>query len=175
MHTYPCRICSYLIALFVLLAGCNGDMSPLKGRVTFSDDGMPVKMGRIVFQNEHHSANGKIDESGYYTVGSLKDSDGLPPGEYNIILQGVVESLGNDAYGHSLEITLIDPKYSQRDQSGLSFVVAPGKNTFDVVVDRISERDKKRLLNEIEDRKISAEKEKRANDISARKQAGVQK
>ena len=68
------------VVLFVFLfqAGCSNHV-PLRGTVTFSDDGAPLPNGMVIFEAGAFSAVGPIKPDGTYRVGSLKENDGIPP------------------------------------------------------------------------------------------------
>lgn len=123
-----------VLLLLLTLAGC-GKMSHVRGKVTFSD-GSPVPCGMVIFQQTNYQARGDIQPDGSYRMGSLKKSDGLPPGTYSVFLSGVVENKPEGDLGMIETIELVDPKFTGSD-SGLTFTVEKGKNRFDFSVDRL--------------------------------------
>jgi len=62
--------------------GC-GNHVKVKGTVTYSDTGEPVKFGMVVFNGEKQVGRGAIKD-GKYSVGLIKDGDGVPRGTYTI-------------------------------------------------------------------------------------------
>jgi len=70
----------FLMCLFVF--GC-GNHVKVKGTVTYSDIGEPVKFGMVVFNGEKLVGRGAIKD-GKYSVGRIIDGDGIPRGTYTI-------------------------------------------------------------------------------------------
>ena len=73
----PCLLLACLFA-----TGCSNSVS-ITGRVTYSDNGEPVKSGMVVFAGDKETGRGTIKD-GHYSVGLFKDGDGLPPGTYTV-------------------------------------------------------------------------------------------
>ena len=71
-----------LILLCLFTIGCGKNVS-VKGTVTYSDTGEPVKFGMVVFTGEKEIARGAI-KNGKYSIGLIKDGDGIPPGSYTV-------------------------------------------------------------------------------------------
>jgi hypothetical protein len=69
-----------IVCLFAL--GCNQNVK-VTGTVTYSDNGDPVKFGTVVFTGEKEFARGTIND-GKYSVGLIKDGEGIPPGTYTV-------------------------------------------------------------------------------------------
>ena len=76
------RILGVLILALLFATGCSGNVA-VKGRVTYSDNGEPVQSGLVVFIGEKEMGRGAI-KNGRYSVGLLKDGDGIPPGTYTV-------------------------------------------------------------------------------------------
>ncbi|MGL6193598.1 MAG: hypothetical protein ACRC2T_02110 [Thermoguttaceae bacterium] len=138
------------VLVFICLAavGCNNGNVPLKGKVTFSDDGAPLTSGAVVFEGENIRASGKLDNQGIYVVGTKSDKDGIPPGTYKVALVGAGASDGNmeiqDASGNvgsGLQIfkAVVDTKFTNPQTSGLTITVDRSTKTFDFEVDRPQE------------------------------------
>ena len=140
---------SFLLSLVVLLVavGCSNKV-PLSGTVTFSDDGAPLTQGAIFFQSDKIRAQGNIQKDGTYTVGTDKQTDGLPRGAYQVYITGTASlafvadsSMFADGGGQrTVETQVIDSKYSDPATSGLSFTVDGKTRTFDIQVERYSRR-----------------------------------
>jgi hypothetical protein len=126
----------YLLSIFILAAGCSGNM-PVSGKVTFSDDGSPVPVGMVVFDDGINMARAPIQPDGTFVMGFNKDGDGVPPGTYGVTIVGTVKLLDNpdDVYPPPSE-ELVDLKYSDKATSGLSITVDGSKKTFDIKVER---------------------------------------
>lgn len=135
----PIRATSFLTIVFVsfLSLGCGNSNCRLGGKITFSDDGSPLGRGTVCFDDGVVTARGSINEQGVYTVGSLKENDGLPPGEYRVFIIGAI----NPAV--SGEASVIDARYDSPSTSGLSLKVDGTTRSYDFSVDRATAERKK--------------------------------
>lgn len=70
----------FLVSLFAL--GCSQYVK-VSGTVTYSDNGEVVQSGTVVFTGDKEIAQGIIKD-GKYSVGRIKDGDGVLPGTYTI-------------------------------------------------------------------------------------------
>jgi len=133
--------------------GCGDGNVRLGGKVTFSDTQEPLTRGEIHFSTPTFLARAIIQPDGTYTVGSLKEADGLPPGTYAIAvvhtmegsgaLASMVEQTVLDSRGLArtiAETPLIDPKYNNKETSGLSVTVDKSTKVFNFEVDRFQPR-----------------------------------
>lgn len=138
------RFLFLFLILMISLSGCSKNVS-VSGKVTF-EDGSPLKIGSVVFENATMSARGELNENGEYKLGSTKESNGLPKGEYKVFIVGAVEEIIDDSASDSYEGNsamsgqmtrstkeLIDSKFKFPEKSGLSCSVQ-GKTTFDITV-----------------------------------------
>jgi len=128
------------LIITIAFVGCSQHV-PLSGKVTFSDDGSPVTFGNVFFLTPATVAQAGIREDGTYTVGSIKETDGMPKGEYQVYL--VVEQLTTrEAGGQSENVytSLIDPRHTNPETSGLTFTADGKTRTFNITVDRYSGR-----------------------------------
>jgi len=128
----------FLIAFIVLpllLIGCSNHVQ-LSGTVTYSDDGTPLETGMVVFETETFYSRGVILEGGKYTLITHKPKDGLPPGKYQVYVNGAIRSELLPDGTVAAEIPLITSKYSSPDTSGLEIDVDRSTKTFDFQVDR---------------------------------------
>ena len=71
-----------LLLVCLVASGCSQYVK-VSGTVTYSDTGEPVQFGSVLFENEQEGGRGTI-ENGKYSVGRIKDGDGIPPGTYTI-------------------------------------------------------------------------------------------
>ena len=71
-----------LLLVCLCAVGCGKNVK-VTGTVTYSDNGEPVKSGTIIFANEKEAGRAAIQD-GKYTIGFLKEGDGIPPGKYTI-------------------------------------------------------------------------------------------
>jgi hypothetical protein len=133
------RSCLHSIVVVVALValGC-GDPNRVNvtGKVTFSDDGSPLKRGVVCFDNDKIMARGTLKADGSYAIGVEKDGRGIPPGSYKVSIFFAQEELPGGA-PHALRYNkLIDDKYASRHTSGIELVVEPSTTRFDITVDR---------------------------------------
>ena len=128
----------YTLILLALLTGCGGNGNvPLKGTVTFIDDGTPLTQGTVAFRKDGKISRGSIKEDGTFIVGTEKETDGLPPGNYQIYISGSEKQIVVDAevgvYNYEPQISR---KYENPETSGLSVEVNASMKTHDIQVDR---------------------------------------
>ena len=71
-----------------MYAGCNSKVN-VSGKVSFQD-GTPVTIGKVNFEDDQHTYFGMIQSDGQYSVGGLRDGDGIPPGKYRVCVTGVI-------------------------------------------------------------------------------------
>jgi len=154
MNTKKTPTYCYLFVFLVCLgvAGCS-KFVPLRGTVTFSDDGSPLTTGFVYFDNGKDLARGKINADGTYVMGSLKNTDGLAPGLYKVYVQAI----GPDPSGATMKVnsvvapgsdpatsgevfavlvSLVDDKFASAETSGLECNVDRKTKTHDITVDR---------------------------------------
>jgi hypothetical protein len=151
MRAFPDRVVAAAAGMALTLAmtlgivGCGGGepgVTPVSGRVTYK--GQPVTTGEVFFSPEHsgaRGAQGKLDSSGNYTLGTFDARDGAYAGAYkvSIIAQGPDKPIPAKKVGKMLEEDmqgtgdpLIPRKYFNAETSGLKADVVAGKsNTFD--------------------------------------------
>jgi len=129
------RIVSFLssfVILLVVVAGC-GDGVKTQGTVKFSD-GEPVTSGYVFFSDGTNSGRGEIKPDGTYSMGMLKDGEGLPPGKYKVYVTGTPARDSADGL-HSTPF--VDPKFLTYETTPLSIEIVVGKPvTYEVVVER---------------------------------------
>jgi hypothetical protein len=145
------RIFWGLFLILLLVTGCNKNVA-VTGTVTFSDDGSPVPIGTVCFLSESNStlSRGTLNSNGTYKVGTLSSADGLPPGKYNIYLDGARKLTGTkkvpDVTFGTIDIPifeeLVDPKFCRQETSGLT-VEVNRSTKFDFKVDRYKKADHK--------------------------------
>ncbi len=117
--------------MLTLLAGCGGDLAFVAGRAS-RPDGKPVVGANVIARSEvsGKSVSGVTDSDGHYSLALPESGAGVPPGEYKV---AVVENRG---MSDNMRPATISAKYSNPDQSGLSFTVVAGDDkVFDIVVD----------------------------------------
>jgi len=112
--------------------GCSGNVARVSGTV-LRKDGSPVSGARVIARSEGtgKTANAETDSSGHYALGIEKMGDGVPPGDYYVI---VLEDLGEE---HTQRPPTIAAKYAKPSMSGLRFSVKAGeKSTFDMSLEK---------------------------------------
>ena len=122
---------SVMISL-AILCGCSGN-HPMKGRVTFEDDGTPLETGFVCFENERAMARGEIKRDGHYTVGFQNEGDGLPPGTYKIF---IAAAMTPDPRDSRRVIYLVHPDQCAAATSEWSLEVNGSVRTYDLKVKR---------------------------------------
>ncbi len=122
--------------LVVLAAGCGPGTGNVSGKVYL--DGKEVPGGYVNFFPEGEKATAKsspIAEDGSYAV------SGVPLGTARISVQGVFGSVqlpnmktpqGLDMPRSDRKTIYVPTKYSTVEQSGLTFDVKPGSQTYDI-------------------------------------------
>lgn len=115
-------LCSRLPLVLLLVSicfvlGCNSKAT-VTGHITFPD-GEPLTVGEIIFESDGYQATGRIDESGFYTLGEISPGDGIKPGEYKI---RILATTGGGSDGEPL-VYFIAPKYESATTSGLTCTI----------------------------------------------------
>ncbi|HTK74206.1 MAG TPA: hypothetical protein VL371_03050 [Gemmataceae bacterium] len=75
-----------LAAALTVLAGCGSRLQPAGGKILV--DGNPVKEGTVMFYpvKQGRPATARILEDGSFTLSFERPGDGLPPGEYRVVI-----------------------------------------------------------------------------------------
>ena len=139
----PMKKLALLFAVILFAAsGCSGK-STVRGTVKFSD-GEPLTRGSVFFQDVGgvHQFFGVINEDGTFSLGELRDGDGIPPGQYTAWLAGVnIEEYGmdeNDRDWRRVEV-IMDKKFESPRTSGLSFEISTKRTNIEITVERPQE------------------------------------
>lgn len=131
--------------LLFFIIGCGNPS--VKGKVTLQD-GTPVTVGKVYFENGAFAATGTIQKDGSYKMGTTKEGNGIPPGKYKIAIMGAIinkfpevtepkkpAKLGGFEARGPIEFTnLVHPKYTSINTSGLE-VEVKGSMKYDIVVE----------------------------------------
>ncbi|MDR1958178.1 MAG: hypothetical protein LBQ54_03910 [Planctomycetaceae bacterium] len=130
-----------LIGTFLLFfSGCNGNVS-VSGKVTFSDDDMPVPGGTICFVSGNNAMRGRINEDGTYVMGMTTGKGGIPKGDYDVYFLGTeaVAGFHPTEPGHEPEpkyVSYVDTKFLSASTSGLTVKIEGKTINLDFKVDR---------------------------------------
>jgi len=136
-----------LITLLVLLlcVGCGKNV-PLRGKV-LDEDGNAITVGMVNFVSEKGLSRAKIQSDGSYTAGTLKETDGLPPGKYKVYVSGAevaiapsgparLDSMGQPLPQMAGYKKLVATKFTTEADTPLSVEVPVQGNKYDVVVEK---------------------------------------
>lgn len=121
-----------LFCVSIFLIGCG--QNKVSGKVVFSDDKTPLNKGILVFYGEQGISRGEIKPDGTYSVTTKKPNDGLPKGEYIVVVQGTEINKSTPPAAPVYE-TAIDPKYGAKETTDLK-VTVKGSQSFNIEVDR---------------------------------------
>lgn len=135
LRIIPFLLCAFLI---VMLSGCGGDKVPLKGKVTFKEDGSPLTRGLVCFETATYRARGTLTADGTYRVTSVKQNDGIPPGLYKVYIFGAeasVESSSGNMRAARAE-SLVATKYTNAETSGITVEVDGKTREFNFEVEK---------------------------------------
>jgi len=126
-------ICFSLLLLSVF--GCGSGDPRISGKVTYADDKSPVTAGTVIFAKDGYTGRAEIGKNGSYSVSTEAKGAGLPPGTYNVYLEGTAKTT---AEGGGVKIEhRINPKYYKPTTSGLSLTVEKSQ-TYNIEVERYS-------------------------------------
>ena len=125
------RAFTILLLLVVSLVGCSRPGPAVTGKVTFTD-GSPLTVGEVLFDNGSILARATIQPDGSFSLGMVKDGEGVPVGQYKVSIFGALDFSKNPRWGD----LLIDQKHTSASTSGLMFdVKKEQKNVCDIVVE----------------------------------------
>jgi len=115
-----------------------GDKVPLRGKVTFKEDGSPLTRGQVCFATDTFSARGTLSADGTYRVTSVKANDGIPPGLYKVYIFGAETPLDEPTGGMGAARTelLIARKYTNAETSEITVQVDGKTRQFDFQVEK---------------------------------------
>jgi hypothetical protein len=125
------------VPLLIGVAGCGGRrLYPVRGKVVYQDQ-TPLTGGLVVFEpvdpTVKVSTCGPIRADGTYELGTEKAGDGAPEGKYRVLVEPPRQP-NRDA--RKPPPPLIHPRFRKFETSGLEYTVVPGKNEFNIVVEK---------------------------------------
>ena len=149
---FTSKVLVAILAVSAALAagGCGPGLpetAPVQGTVTY--DGKPVTQGKIAFFPETgRPASGQIQPDGTYTLTTFSTDDGALLGKHVVTIESMTSTGGEQPKSFEQEMAraldptkrppgqpvakwLVPERYSNRNTSGLTAEVAPGKNTLD--------------------------------------------
>jgi hypothetical protein len=106
-----------------LSAGCGGsDRATVTGKL-MRQDGSALAGARVIATSSESgkSAYGATDEQGRFELGVAEQGDGIPPGDYQVV---IVEDRGDP---DNRRMASIAAKYQGAATSGLRLIVAAGE------------------------------------------------
>ena len=119
-----------------VLAGCGSKGAlptyPVSGKVEFEEGG-PLTTGEVVFTSEKVTSRGMIKSDGSYQLSTYGDGDGAPVGSYKVAILGASLSKATPENPYATE-ALVDPKFTDAAQSGLTHTVETKASTYDFKV-----------------------------------------
>lgn len=124
-------------AWLVTLAGCTGSSNvPAQGRVLFSDQS-PVRSGKVELRSADASirAIGSIDADGGFSLKTDDGREGVPPGEYEVVVVQfiVTEDMSASMHGHG---GTVPRRYADYYSSGLkASIPEKGNPNIQIVVE----------------------------------------
>ncbi len=138
-------------ATLTVLSGCGEDVGPpdkpypVRGKVTYKEDGSPVTEGTIWFIYEsgpakesggfsNYEPRGQIQSDGSYQLSTAGENDGAPIGTYKVyIQQPTIEGAEGQP---EQEKNIVKEPYRKRETTPLTAEVKSGSNTIDIQVEK---------------------------------------
>jgi hypothetical protein len=126
----------------LILGGCSG-RQPVRGKLVYGDNEQPVTELAgfdVMFTSEKLgvSARGSIQKDGTFQLGTEKENDGAPPGEYVVTLTQPIREPDRPYLGDPV----VDRTYEDPARSDLRAEVTSGKNDFVFKLRRIEKKKK---------------------------------
>lgn len=118
------------LLLAVVLCGCGNPKTT--GKVTFPD-GTPLTTGTVCFATSQFVFYGDLQPDGTYSMGKIRDGQGIPDGDYHVYVQGAQVADGLDENDSVKYKFLIDEKFRDASTSGLNCAVS-GRTIYDFQV-----------------------------------------
>ncbi len=122
--------------VLVAASGCGSNRSVVIGMVSY-DDGTPVDSGTVIAEatvgGKLVAVQAAIQKDGSFAWGGDREGDGALPGNYKVLLMPLTVSDYQASQGMTANM---DGKYGKYESSGLSFEVKPGRNVFNITIER---------------------------------------
>ena len=128
-----CRniVAALLCVSLIAVCGCGGNPR-VHGTITF-ENGEPLKSGLLVYESQKGAFYGDVQSNGTYSMGTTKNGQGIPLGEYSIYFQTAHAETGRDEDNRPHYSPLLADKFYAPDTSGLTCTVK-GRTRFDFQV-----------------------------------------
>ncbi|MDR3233633.1 MAG: hypothetical protein LBT46_08235 [Planctomycetaceae bacterium] len=137
-----------LLFFATIISGCGSGVR-VSGKVTFDDDS-PMALGTIMFDSGLQVYSGAMRSDGTYSLGVTQDRQRIPAGKYKVWFSATarIERLyGKDGKPveppRQLVFSQIQEDYTGFDRTSLEADVQTGNRTFDFVVKRHPDWDKR--------------------------------
>ena len=143
MNKKPALFAASLLTALLVAAGCGNNIK-VSGKVTLTD-GTPVPGGRIVFISGVNQGKGNIGPDGTYRLSFQKKDDGIPPGEYVVLISGAFFKPKNLVATDEMDEgsrPMVDLKYAETETSPLTCSVPSESYNFDVEPSKVYLDDK---------------------------------
>jgi hypothetical protein len=137
MHVRPLVI---VVALFPLAGACGcarSDLYPVRGKVVFNQ-GEPIDPlvgGLVIFEpldpQLKVGARGEIQSDGSFRLGTFREGDGAPPGDYRIL---VAPPTPPSQAKETPVPVVIHPRFHDLNETPLKETVRPKANEFTLTV-----------------------------------------
>ena len=110
------------------------------GTVTYSDDGSPVTVGTVCFTTDSFYARGKLDDKGYYQLGTESAGNGIPKGTYKVYIGNSQKVTGSKSVSGGSTMPILEetiaPKFRTAGTTDITCTVDGSIRKFDFTVDR---------------------------------------
>jgi hypothetical protein len=126
---------TFLVFVFLLLGlalcGCSKKVN-VHGKVEFPD-GSPLTRGTVCVGNDLVTYMGTIRADGTFSLGEIKDGDGIPPGSYKVWIANAnttdydLDEEGRPQSNRMISSDLVDPKFTSSSTSDLTVEVKHGE------------------------------------------------
>jgi hypothetical protein len=144
----------FSVALLLLTSvGCNSGYT-VTGRVTFEEDGSPLTIGIINFENEKYRFSGQLNADGNYLLEGASPREGVPAGVYGVSVSGAVKSTTDEIARTMVNENLVTKKFFRPETSDLICEVN-GKMTFDFQVAKPTAEERSRMAPPISAPRVS--------------------
>ena len=128
-----------VVLLLAFVSGCSGDKKfKITGKVSIKSTGQMLTGATVFFRPQQNpdqfTSRGYVGADGTYRLSTTGADDGVPAGNYNVMVS--IQAPSPEGRNHGKSSSPIDPKYASFETSGLEFEVKPsGPFQFDMQLD----------------------------------------